>query len=150
MIEELQADNARKRTPLSATSSSPPTNLSTTPLLMNQVKFYIILTSFVWLTFSILYLQNNLFEEQEDGSEEEEDDAGLLKSLKNQVKYYMLLTSCIWLTSILFRLCRIIYLTNKEIVARRRKRMLMLDYHHPTKTRRRRRRIAHWCMIIAF
>jgi hypothetical protein len=47
------------------------------------------------INFSILYLQNNLFEEQEDGSEEEEDDAGMLKSLKNQVKYYMLLTSCI-------------------------------------------------------
>ena len=66
--------------------------------------------------FSILYVQNNLFVEQEDGSEEEEkeNDAGLsqqlsklisqrrsrkknelVKSLKNQVKYYMLLTSCI-------------------------------------------------------
>ena len=47
------------------------------------------------INFSILYLQNNLFEVQKDGSEEEEDDAGMLKSLKNQVKYYMLLTSCI-------------------------------------------------------
>jgi hypothetical protein len=47
LIDEVQTDKARKRTPLSATTSSLSTNLSRTNLLMNQVKFYIILTSIV-------------------------------------------------------------------------------------------------------
>ena len=44
------------------------------------------MTSQSVINFSILYVQNNLFEEHEDGSEEEEieDDAGLSSCNKNQ------------------------------------------------------------------